>query len=102
MAVIKHAFAPDPDGRSDGLLIGSIREALKHTDGTVTWTFAVPVSMHGVIAFAIVQVQSTPDTQVFNSQGYVPVTSHFSWQFVQIQFTRNADTLTARKITAVP
>jgi hypothetical protein len=85
---------------SQGTVQGSFTQALNKNDGTIVWTLSVPIRVQGINAEVMLPVQSTQGTQVVTPNGMVPAGSSFSWESVQIQFTRKGDTLIANQIKA--
>jgi len=99
--VIESMLSTD-DLSQQGGIRGYIGQSKKENDGTIIWMVSIPIDMHGVAVVVILPVQSTANMQVITKDGIVPVTTKDPWGDVQIEFTRNGDTLTATQVTEIP
>ena len=100
MPVIKNVVSTDFLSR--GRVVGSVTQKGQTREGEVTWMVAIPIKVHDIQANIFLLFQSAPDTQVITSTGVVPSTSHFSWEHIEIEFSRNGDRLIAHQITEIP
>jgi hypothetical protein len=98
-AVIDGIFSTNLLGQ--GTIRGVISGLDEH-EGTITCDVSVPVEIHGIEASVILPVHARDDTPFITAEGAVPVSMQYPFGAVEIQFTREGDTLAARQISAAP
>lgn len=83
-----------------GTLNGHISQSLRQSDGTILWRVSMPILMQGNEVFAVVWVESAPDTEVISKGGNIVMLPDVTGD-VQISFTRSRNVLTAHQVTIV-